>query len=224
MTLYKNKYRIESARCPKWDYTSNGYYFVTICTHNRQHFFGEVINGEISVSTIGEVVVTQWQKTEEIRPEVQLDAWVIMPNHFHGIVIINKATVEKNQKPRETTQKPRETTQKPRETTQKPRETTQKPRETTRWVVSTNNNGVSSPRSQSDSLGSIIGQFKSVCTKKIWALGFTEFKWQSRFYDHIIRDQDSLNRIREYITNNPAQWELDEHNPANFSIKKPKHS
>ena len=211
MTLYKNKYRIESARCPKWNYTSNGYYFITICTHNRQHFFGEVINGKMNVSTIGKVVVTEWQKTEEIRLDVQLDAWVIMPNHFHGIVIINKATVEKNQI---------------LETTQKPQETTQKPQETTRWVVSTNNNDVSSnnngmsSRWQSDSLGSIIGQFKSVCTKKIWALGFTEFKWQSRFYDHIIRDRESLNRIREYILNNPAQWELDEHNPANFSIKK----
>ena len=216
MTLYKNKYRIESARCPKWNYTSNGYYFITICTHNGQHFFGEVINGKMNVSTIGEVVVTQWQKTEKIRPDVQLDAWVIMPNHFHGIVIINKATVEKNQI--------LETNQKPQETNQKPQETTQKPQETTQRVVSTNNNDMSSPRLQSDSLGSIIGQFKSVCTKKIWALGFTEFKWQSRFYDHIIRERESLNRIREYILNNPAQWELDEHNPANFSIKKNKNS
>ena len=215
MTLYKNKYRIESARCPKWNYTSNGYYFITICTHNRQHFFGEVINGKMNVSTVGEIVVTEWQKTEKIRLDVQLDAWVIMPNHFHGIVIINKATVEKNQI---------------LETNQKPQETTQKPQETTRWVVSTNNNDVSSnnngmsSRWQSDSLGSIIGQFKSVCTKKIWSLGFTEFKWQSRFYDHIIRDRESLNRIRKYILNNPAQWELDEHNPANFSIKKTKNS
>ncbi|MBD2605167.1 hypothetical protein H6G81_11640 [Scytonema hofmannii FACHB-248] len=81
MTLYKNKYRIETVRCSKWDYTSDGYYFITICTHNRQFFFGEIIDGEMQLSQIGEIIAEEWQKTSQIRSNVQLDAWVIMPNH-----------------------------------------------------------------------------------------------------------------------------------------------
>jgi putative transposase len=191
MTLYKNKYRIESARCQTWDYTSNGYYFITICTHNKQSFFGEIINAEIKLSKIGEIVAEEWQKTEQIRPNIQLDAWVIMPNHMHSILIINN------------------------------------PVETTHRVISditinqnasTNENNTNTkkiPRSQSNSLGSIVGQFKSVCTKQIWMAGFTEFKWQARFHDRIIHDQESLNHTRKYIINNPAKWKLDEHNLVN---------
>jgi putative transposase len=70
---------------------------------------------------------------------------------------------------------------------------------------------------QAGSLGAIIGQIKSVCTKRIWAAGHTEFGWQSRFYDHIIRDEGSLQHIREYIINNPANWAEDRINPANSS-------
>ena len=88
MTLYKNKYRIESARCPNWDYTSNGYYFVTICTHKRQCFFGNVNAGKMELSDIGFIIAQEWQKTPQIRSNVQLDEWVVMPNHFHGIIII----------------------------------------------------------------------------------------------------------------------------------------
>ncbi|BAZ05607.1 hypothetical protein [Calothrix sp. NIES-3974] len=94
MTLYKNKYRIESARCNKWDYTSAGYYFITICTYKKQSFFGEIIDGKMNLSPIGKILAVEWQKTELIRPYVELDAWVIMPNHFHGILIIHKPTVE----------------------------------------------------------------------------------------------------------------------------------
>jgi putative transposase len=67
------------------------------------------------------------------------------------------------------------------------------------------------------SSGAIIGQIKSVCTKRIWAAGHTEFRWQSRFYDHIIRDEGALRRIREYIVNNPVNWAEDRINPANPS-------
>ncbi|MCA1994636.1 MAG: hypothetical protein LDL41_21715, partial [Coleofasciculus sp. S288] len=96
MTLYKNKYRIESARCQNWDYTSNGYYFVTICTQNREYFFGDVMADKMQLSPIGKIVAEEWQKTAQIRSYIELDEWVIMPNHLHGIIII------KNQPPEET--------------------------------------------------------------------------------------------------------------------------
>ncbi|OKH16062.1 hypothetical protein NIES208_11895 [[Limnothrix rosea] IAM M-220] len=65
-------------------------------------------------------------------------------------------------------------------------------------------------------MGAIIGQFKSVCTKQIWQLGYSDFRWQSRFYDHIIRDEIALHRIRQYIADNPQKWHQDRENTANL--------
>ena len=70
------------------------------------------------------------------------------------------------------------------------------------------------------SLGAMIGQFKSVCTKRIRGEGFLQFAWQARFYEHIIRDERSLGSIRQYIVDNPVKWELDADNPKNFEQSK----
>ena len=75
------------------------------------------------------------------------------------------------------------------------------------------------PNLRPDSLGAMIGQFKSVCTKRIRGAGFSQFGWQERFYDHVIRDERSLGNIRQYIVDNPAKWELDEDHPKNFRKK-----
>ena len=183
MTRYKNKYRIESARHPGWDYAANGWYFITICTHDRQKFFGEIENGIMQLSAIGKIVADEWQKTSIVRLNVVLDEWVVMPNHFHAIVGIQ------NPAPDQFSRLPDNV-------------------ETTRRVVSTR---VS--RLHPKSLGSIVGQFKSMCTKRIWAMEFHEFAWQSRFHDHIIRDRTSFDRIRQYIKTNPEQWETDKFHP-----------
>ena len=185
MTLYKNKYRIESARYQNWDYTSNGYYFVTICTQNREYFFGDVMADKMQLSPVGKIVAEEWQKTSQIRSYIELDEWVIMPNHLHGIIII------KNQPPQETFQ-----------------------RKTFQRNVSTT--GTAKSRLKPKSLGSIVGQIKTSCTKRIWEAGFDDFEWQDRFYDHIIQDEESLHHIRKYIINNPLKWELDKNNPANL--------
>jgi REP element-mobilizing transposase RayT len=184
MALFQNKYRIESTRLQGWDYSRAGLYFVTICTHDRAYFFGEISAGEMQLSPIGEIVTDEWQKAPQIRPNVELDAWVVMPNHLHGIVGI---------------------------THQMPKPAV----ETTRRVVSTPADAPTA-RLQPNSLGAIIGQFKSVCTKRIWAAGFRHFAWQTRFYDHIIRDEKSLHKIREYIINNVGRWEQDRNNPGNI--------
>jgi REP element-mobilizing transposase RayT len=185
MTLFRNKYRIESTRLRGWDYSREGLYFVTICTHNRVHCFGEVIAGEMVLSPIGKIVAEEWQKTPLIRPNVELDAWILMPNHSHGIVMIMHQM-----------------------------QISEPPVETPRRGVSTTNPDAPIARLQPNSLGAIIGQFKSVCTKRIWAAGFRDFAWQPRFYDSIIRNERSLVRIREYIINNPRRWEQDRNNLA----------
>ena len=178
MALYKNRYRIESTRLSNWDYAKPAWYFITICTKDHRTYFGEIGDGPVRLSAIGRIVVDEWQKTADIRPYVELDEFVVMPNHIHGIVII------------------------------KPPDDT--PRvETSRRGVST------TPRLQKASLGSIIGQFKIACTRRIWAAGFRDFARQTRFHDHIIRGERALTAIREYISSNPAKWALDKENPAN---------
>ena len=181
MTKFMDQYRTESTRLPGWDYASAGWYFVTFCTRGHTYFLGEVAQGDMRLSPIGEIVAEEWQKTPQIRPNVMLDEWIIMPNHVHGIVAITgTAAVETAAV------------------------------ETARRAVST------TAQLKPGSLGAIIGQVKSICTKRIWAAGCTDFAWQTRFYDHIIRDEASLHRIRAYIANNPAQWEQDKNNPANL--------
>ncbi len=120
----------------------------------------------------GNIIEEEWLKTKNLRTNVDLDYYVIMPNHFHGIIILKDV-------------------------------------ETSRWDVSKENETGHRPVStqlQPNSLGSIIGQFKSICTKRIRKLGYDQFQWQSRFYDHIIRNESDLQRIRNYIQNNPMKW------------------
>jgi len=175
MALFKNKYRIESARLKGWDYSGAGWYFVTLCTRGRECFFGDVVDGEMRLSSIGEIVADEWQRTPTIHPNIALDEWIVMPNHLHGIIVITYRV------------------------------------ETPRRGVSTTRQQPS--RLQSNSLGSIIGQIKSVCTKRIHAGGCREFEWQERFHDEIIRDERAMHNIREYIIDNPAEWQVDKENP-----------
>lgn len=182
-THFAGKYRIASTRLPGWDYRSPGYYFVTICTRHFVPHFGEVVDGRVVLSPVGEIVAEEWLKTEKIRPNVSLDEWVIMPDHLHGIIVIHESdSVETPQNV-----------------------------ETPRRGVSTPGGG--SRGLQPGSLGSIIGQFKSICTKRIRAAGHPAFGWQARFYDHVIRSDESLHEIRRYIRDNPLKWESDINHP-----------
>ena len=185
MALFRQQYRVESTRLPDWDYAGAGWYFVTICTAARRCFFGDIADGEVRLSVVGDIVAEEWQKTERIRPNVQLDYWIIMPNHIHGILVIEDCKTQTMNI------------------------------ETPRRGVST-----STVRWKPNSLGSIIGQFKSVCTKRIWRVGFRDFAWQPRFYDHVIRNEQSLQNLRKYIRDNPMKWALDEDNPHNFRKRK----
>ena len=176
--LFQNKYRIKSTRLKHWDYSSDGAYYVTICTQDREYFFGEIINGKMMLSKIGEIVKQFWLEIPKHYQNVTLDKFVIMPDHLHGILIIENALY---------------------------------PVETPHWGVSTqahNRNIHHNPQWKSNSLGSIICQFKSIATKQIRGIGFYDFAWQSRFHEHIIRDEIELNQKRNYIINNPLKWTL----------------
>jgi REP element-mobilizing transposase RayT len=89
---FKNKYRIPSARWPSWDYSSQASYFITICVKNRKHLFGEVINEQMVFSELGAIANEEWLKTPDLRPDmnIELGEFVVMPNHFHGIITIGE--------------------------------------------------------------------------------------------------------------------------------------
>ncbi|HNF28553.1 MAG TPA: hypothetical protein PKV80_29075, partial [Leptospiraceae bacterium] len=86
MTLYKNKFRIESARLKAWDYSTPGCYFITICTKNREPYFGKIEDGEMYLSDIGAIAENFWKEIPKHFPNIQLDESVIMPDHIHGIL------------------------------------------------------------------------------------------------------------------------------------------
>jgi len=87
---YQNKYRTQSTRLQHWDYGWNGAYFVTICAQNRDHFFGDTQTGIMKLSEIGQLAQKYWQEIPDHFPYIIMDEFVVMPNHVHGILVINK--------------------------------------------------------------------------------------------------------------------------------------
>ncbi len=183
--LYKDRYRTESPRLRGWDYAGDGWYFVTICTGDRSHAFGEVVNGRVDLSAAGRIVEEEWRETARLRPYVTLDEFIVMPNHIHGTIGISD----------------------------------RHPSVRSAAAVDTSQRDVSTaarPRLVAGSLGAIIGQFKGACTKRIRETCDAGFRWQARFYDHIVRDEKSFEHIRQYIVDNPLKWELEKETPENL--------
>jgi REP element-mobilizing transposase RayT len=184
-----------SIRLPGYDYAGPGHYFVTVCTHLRECLFGEVVEGQMRTSEIGAVVREEWFRSTRVRPGVALDAFVVMPNHVHGIIEIVGARRGVARRGATHRVAPTAIT------------ATQRAAPT----------GAVEPRGAGpSSLGAMMGQFKSVSTKRInrirGALGTPV--WQRNYYEHIIRSEEALNRIREYICVNPQRWPYDSENPA----------
>ena len=191
--LYKNKYRVESCRLRNWDYSSNGYYYITLCTSNRIYYFGNIVNKKMILSKIGYMAHKYWQEIPNHFPFVQLDQYVIMPNHIHGIIIINKH----KKKPRNHIRLP--VGDPVRDVVEDPVET-QYIASQRLYIEAKDKFGP-----QSKNIGSIIRGFKIGVTMETKSNNIS-FKWQPRFYDHIIRNSKDLGRIRKYIKNNPQAW------------------
>jgi len=194
---FQNKYRIPSARLSTWDYSSNGAYFITICMANRQHFLGYIINGEMHLSEIGKKVYKCWHDTPNHFPHFYLDEFIIMPNHVHGIVLIENPYID-NGNGFNVVETRHALSLRKTDTGQSKPEKTEEPKQP-------------HPRFRNpgkNTLSSMIGSFKSSVTRYCNE-NKLPFGWQSRFHDHIIRDNDEFHRIRIYIMNNPANWETD---------------
>ncbi|MBN8574243.1 MAG: transposase [Candidatus Kapabacteria bacterium] len=198
MAKYQNKYRSESARAQWWDYGNEGAYFITICTKNREHFFGEIINGIMHLSHLGVLADVFWHEIPHHSPNVKLGAFVVMPNHIHGILILNGnvGTLNGNVGTLHATSL--------RQQQQRPSSLSQPPNPET----ITKNQQMANISPQSGTVSAIIRAYKSAVTKHANRLGI-ENGWQPRFHDHIIRNDIEYQRIHNYIVNNPLKWEKD---------------
>ncbi|MDD5094035.1 MAG: transposase [Dehalococcoidia bacterium] len=185
-----DKHHRRSIRLKDYDYSQAGAYFVTICIQNRECLLGDVLDGEMHLSQAGEMVIRVWDDLTVRYPAVALDEFVVMPNHVHGIVIVGALFVGAQQmagiKP----------------------------------AISADDVTVRAGTRPAPTLSEIIGTFKSITTKEYtvgvaqngWA-PFHQRLWQRNYYEHIIRNEDDLNQIREYIQTNPLNWDHDENNP-----------
>jgi REP element-mobilizing transposase RayT len=173
----------QSIRLKEYDYSQAGYYFITICTYQRQCLFGTISNGQMELSANGEIAASVWINGFHRYSNIVFDDCVVMPNHMHGILQITLLEKEENSKP-----------------------------------IHKNKSGLLNVPNEhwmgtkSDSVGSLIQNYKSVTTRKInMHLGTPGMPvWQHNYYERIIRNEKSLMFIRNYILNNPANWLIDE--------------
>ncbi|MEH2235225.1 transposase [Nostoc sp.] len=214
---YKGKYRIDSTRLPAWSYASNAGYFVTICTDGKKCFFGEVVQGEMQLSTIGEIAHKLWYEIPNHFSNCQMDSFCVMPNHIHGILIINQT--QENLVEEEIVGKEdvgdltgfMEGDAMNREEDAMNRVSTKGDRQ--RGGVT----GLFNPMLSKNSLSKIVRWYKGRCTFEINQI-YQGFRWQERFHDNIIRNEFALNKIRQYIINNPINWERDREQPPHHPL------
>lgn len=168
--------RRKSNRLEGYDYSLAGVYFVTMVTQRRLMLFGEIVDEEMQLNAVGKIAHTCWKAIPVHFPRVEIDEFVVMPNHLHGVIVIdeNNAVGATHASPLQKRSGP-----------------------------------------IPGSLGAIVGAFKSAVTRQIskqfGRLGHPI--WQRNYHDRIIRDEDELHRIREYVHYNPLLWAQDEENP-----------
>jgi len=173
-----------SIRLKGYDYSQNGAYFITLCTQDRRSIFGKIIKGEMQLSQLGIIARDEWLKTSEMRKNIEMDEFVVMPNHFHGIIVIDDFLGTGTLQRAPTRAHTREQFGKP----------------------------------TSNTIPTIIRGYKAAVTKQINTIQINagvynkpERIWQRNYYEHVIRNEASLNRIREYIMSNPLNWQADDY-------------
>lgn len=180
--MHRNRKNI---RLKGYDYSSKGLYFITICTKDRHHYFGETDNQKFEYSAIGGIAYTYWHEIPKHFKNVRLGEFVIMPNHIHGIIEI--AGPRHGVAPQSSLESP-----------------VGPSHGMANGMANLNQFGKTIP----GSISAIIGQFKSSVTRWCNKNDFN-FAWQSRFHDHIIRNEPEYTRIEQYIINNVANWRDD---------------
>lgn len=189
-------------RLPGYDYSQEGSYFITIVCHNRRCLFGNVTNKKMYLNNAGGLINECWKNIPELFSGTGLGNYVIMPNHIHAILNIDDRVCRDESRP----------------------PTRGGPTSRNEMVVSeasvpVNHNFIP--------LGEIIGAFKSLTTNEYikhvksdnWPR-FNRYLWQDDYFEHIIRDEESLYKIQYYINTNPEEWEHDNENPYRTNVLK----
>jgi REP element-mobilizing transposase RayT len=215
-------------RLKGYDYASAGVYFITICTYQGHSLFGEIINSQMQLNEYGQIVADEWLHSANIRQEIELDEWIVMPNHLHGIVFIN--TINEPQNPIQTIDNPIHPVgangrsplpYTPLSHTPLPRVASNSTRLTSNPNHSTDliHQKFPIPSMKPRSLSSLMAGFKAVTTTRINHLRNAPKTplWQRSYYDHIIRDEYALKVICRYIESNPLTWQRDQLHPTNAS-------
>ena len=199
MEKFKGKYRIPSARLQTWDYGWNGAYFITICTKNRINYFGKIIDRKMQLSHIGIVADVLWYEIKNHARHLQLGDFVVMPNHIHGILVLNNDNCDRNNENCHDDRRRDKACLVSTETT------------TTTTGTANENRTIGQQRFQNqgrNTISSIVGGYKSAVTKHVHRLGYG-FAWQPRFHDYVIRNHTAYHRIVKYIRKNPQNWQED---------------
>ena len=265
MSLFKNKYRIETTRLKGWDYANEGAYFITLVTHKREYLFGHICQGEMILNEAGHIAQQCWTDIPNHFKNTMLDAFVVMPNHIHGIIFIIAENTNTLPQPVETqhfaspddNETPTSENQTQHFASPDDNETPTSETNTQHFAPTDNNeetttetptmddnetqnvaslpigdklslsgmigNGISMMGAnknnqlpyknkfgpQSNNMASIIRGFKIGVTNWFRLHDNKNKIWQTRYHDHIIRNEASLNKIRNYIENNPRLWSED---------------
>ncbi len=188
MTYEPVERRRRSLRLSGYDYAQAGAYFITICTQSRACLFGEVADGAMRPNGAGEMATRLWHEMPARFSDLEVDAFVVMPNHIHGILVLSDVGA---------------------------------PLVSARGeAIETGAATRAAPTAPRATIGDIVGAFKSLFTVEYirgvrdgrWPAGNRRV-WQRNYYEHVIRDESDLARVRRYIEENPLRWEFDQENP-----------
>ncbi len=196
--------RRRSLRLDGYDYAQAGAYFVTVCVQDRACLFERIVGGAMHLNVAGELAARAWSSIPARFPGVEIDAFVVMPNHLHGIIVIaddmsvGAPLVGARIEPSE------------------PAATMAAPTE-----CDHDNDAANRPANKRPTIGDIVGGFKSSFTVEYirgvkagrWP-AFDRRVWQRNYYEHVVRNEADLARVRRYIEENPLRWEFDRENPA----------
>jgi REP element-mobilizing transposase RayT len=194
--MEQNEHHRRSIRLKGYDYSSRGAYFVTLVTHQRREIFGQIVDGDIRMSSLGQIVKNEWMRSNNVRREIRLneDEFVVMPNHIHGIVWIVDPVGADN--------------------------VVDNVGGAGRGVCHTPQR-TPVPKRMPKSLSSFIAGFKAAVTSRAGKEFNIHSIWQRNYYEHIIRNDRELMNIWQYIDNNPVRWQEDrDHTPGPTTTKK----
>ncbi len=188
MPYDRNRHHRRSIRLRGYDYASAGMYFVTICVQDRACQLGHIVDGKVALSEFGEIVDRRWQAIPEHFPDVTLDAYIVMPNHIHGIVVIGRSEASEGPAADMTST-----------AGVGAQHAAPLPRIAENWA---------GRRVTPGSLGAIVRSFKAAVTREVNAACETPgtLFWQRNYWEHIVRTAEEYERICTYIISNPALW------------------